>query len=65
MKVALREVLAAERKANAAELAVERFQARAGYGRSNEKARELKNKAQRLRGEFSALQSQYAKQSFN
>lgn len=42
-------VKAAFAKADKADLAVEREQNKSGYGRSNEKVRELKVKAQRLR----------------
>ena len=43
--------------ADRADLAVERHQMKAGYGRSNDRTRELRCKAQSLRSKAYALQS--------
>ena len=45
--------------ADRADLAVERHQARAGYGRSNDRTRELRAKAQRLRSKAYELQAAF------
>jgi hypothetical protein len=55
-EIQVRKALAA---ADRAELAVERQQQRAGYGRSNDRTRELRSKAQALRSKAFAMLSAY------
>lgn len=58
-KITAAKVKAAEARADRAELAVEREQGRSGYGRSNDKVRELKAKAQKLRSEASQMAREF------
>lgn len=61
-KVTQAKVNAAFKRADAADLAVEREQNRSGYGRSNDKVRELKQKAQRLRSDAKELEREMKSQ---
>jgi len=57
------QVRAACAKADRAELAVERHQIRNGYARSNDKTRELRSKASKLRSEALSLDMQFRNQT--
>jgi len=61
-KITQAKVKAAHDRADRAELAVEREQGKSGLGRSNEKVRELKNKAQKLRSDAKDLEREMKSQ---
>lgn len=58
-KITQTQVTRAFEAADRADLAVERHQMKAGYGRSNERTRELRNKAQSLRSKAYQLQAEF------
>lgn len=59
MKITKSQVNKAFAAADRADLAVERHQNKVGYGRSNDRTRELRNKAQSLRNKAHALNAQF------
>lgn len=58
-KITQSQVTRAFAAAERAQLAVERHQERAGYGRSNDRTRELRNKAQDARAKAYQLQAEF------
>lgn len=61
-KITLSQLSIAQKKAGRAEIAVETAQRAAGYARSSEKVRELKNRAQSLRIIACLMQRKFATQ---
>jgi len=61
-KITETQVRKAFEAADRADLAVERHQMRAGYGRSNDRTRELRNKAQSVRSKAYQLQAEFRAQ---
>lgn len=61
-KVTPAQIRKAQDAADRAALAVERQQLKAGYARSNDRTRELRNKAQALSGKVFYLRAEYARQ---
>lgn len=61
-KITETQVRKAFEAADRADLAVERHQMRAGYGRSNDRTHELRNKAQSARNKAYQLQAEFRAQ---
>lgn len=61
-RITLAQVRSAIDRADRADLAVERHQEKSGYGRSNEKTRELRNRAQSLRNQANELNFRFNQQ---
>ena len=62
MKITAIQVRRAQEAADRAALAVERHQQKAGYGRSNDRTRELRVKAQEASNKAWALKYEFEKQ---